>query len=571
MKIRQIGERKQTIIETILVNRGITDHNRFLNPNFEIHTNPYHIKNLAEGLQMFFAHIVANDEIGLLVDCDVDGYSSASIIYQYAKSLRRDVKIKYFLHDRKTHGLTKNIMEQIANTKIKLMVIPDAATNDKDQIQMLYAMGINVLIIDHHELEDKLPQFGTIINNQLDETNKHFVGAGMSWKFVQALDNQLNFDFAWKMVDLVAIGQIADVSDISDPEIRSLVMHGLNNISNPFIKQLLSEKFDLSRERVHAQDISFTVNPLINAVVRVGTIEEKETMFKAMNYIDPEIIYTVEKKKKNKDTGKFDKIQVDMNIVEYAVDICKKCKAKQDKIVKKTTERLESEIKNNGIAFGYLDEESAGLSGLIAGKLAQKLEKPTILVKKHDDLYLGSGRGNTKVLMDFKQWCNDSGVVNFAQGHANAFGIGIDLDKIDAFIEMTKTVDKNEQVFEVDLIVDKQVDLNLVGEVDDAKFIIGGKVSEPLFAYTNMTINKKLINQKNTTVNFYEGGMTFVNFGYGGDINEELKKFNGNTVVVDFVGTLGFNSWSGFKKPQMILREFKIKEVPPATIDTLVF
>jgi single-stranded-DNA-specific exonuclease len=571
VKIKQIGERRIDIVETILVNRGIVDRERFLNPNFDIHTNPYDIKNLTKGLETVFSHVVAKSEIGILVDCDVDGYSSASIMYQYLKSLRRDLNIHYFLHDRKTHGLTKAIMEQIANTGIKVLIIPDAGTNDKEQINMLYTMGIDVVVIDHHELEDELPTVGIIINNQLDDTNKNFVGAGMTWKFVQALDNQLNFDFAWKMVDLVAIGQIADVSDISEPEIRSLVTHGLKNINNPFIRAVLSENFDLSRDPIFPQDISFKLNPLINAVVRVGTMEEKEFIFKALNYIDGEKVYTVEKKKKNKVTGKFDKIQVDMNIVEYAVDICKKCKAKQDKIVKKTTERLTTEIINNGVAIGFLDEESAGLSGLIAGKLSQKFEKPVLLVKKNAELYVGSGRGNTKILNDFKQWCNDTGVFKFAQGHANAFGVGIELDKIDDVIEKTKTVEQQEQIFEVDLIVDKQVDLALVDEVDKAKFIIGGKVNEPLFAFTNINISKKLISQKATTLNFYEGGMSFVQFGFGGDISQQLKEISGDRVIVDFVGTLGYNTWSGINKPQMIIKEFVLKEVPPVTLENIEF
>lgn len=106
-------------------------------------------------------------------------------------------------------------------------------------------MGIDIIVLDHHEV-DKMPTHGILINNQLDEnksTNKNLVGAGMAYKFCQALDRILDTHYADDLLDLVAIGQIGDTSDISENEVRNLVFRGLEAINNPLVRVAVMDVF----------------------------------------------------------------------------------------------------------------------------------------------------------------------------------------------------------------------------------------------------------------------------------------------------------------------------------------
>lgn len=416
MKIKQIGNYNGDIIKTILENRNIEDVELFLHPKKQNELNSFNLYNMQQGAEVLLAHLLVNNNGVILVDPDADGFSSSSIIYQYIKKIKPDAKLNYLLHDTKAHGLTDKILDKIVNSPepFDYIIIPDAASNDEKAISKLYYMGMDVIIIDHHEVEN-VPKQGIIINNQLDsnmETNKNLVGAGMAYKFCQALDHILNTNFADDLLEFVAIGQVGDSSDISENEVRYLVFQGIKNINNPFIQVVLEDKLK-NQENVAPKDLSFSIIPLINAVVRVGTDEEKDYLFRALNSINADDTFVVTKKKKNKQTGKFDSFEVEQSFYEYVYDICKKVKSRQDNLVKKTMAELLTNIDNSGgIAIGVLQNSDQGsITGLVANKLVSKFQKPVILVHHVPGKYVGSGRGYVKVLPSLKDWCNETKLV----------------------------------------------------------------------------------------------------------------------------------------------------------------
>ena len=213
MNIKQIGEYNGNIVDTILKNRGIENRSLFLNPTDQDDTSALKFKNIDVGIEMFLAHIITNSKIGLVVDSDADGITSSSIMYQYIKKIKEDTEIIPFFHNSKAHGLTEEIMEKISSEpEIDLVIVPDAGSNDLENIKVLIGMDIDVLIIDHHEVE-KETEFGILINNQLEgniETNRNLVGAGMVLRFCEAVDSKLNYPKADNFYDLAAIGQIGD-------------------------------------------------------------------------------------------------------------------------------------------------------------------------------------------------------------------------------------------------------------------------------------------------------------------------------------------------------------------------
>jgi single-stranded-DNA-specific exonuclease len=584
MKIKQIGEYNGDIISTILRNRQIEDIDLFLNPTNDDELDSFKLHNMKQGAEVVLAHLLVNSHIAILVDPDADGFSSSSIIYQYLKKVNPNANLTYLLHDNKAHGLTEKILEQIAHSDIDLIIIPDAASNDDEQIQRLYHMGLDIVIIDHHEVE-KVPNFGILINNQLDcneETNKNLVGAGMAFKFCQALDKILSTNYAEELYDLVAIGQIGDASDISQNEVRYMVFRGLKNLSNPFIKVVLEDRFE-NLDKIAPKDLSFSIIPLINSVVRVGTIEEKELLFRALNGIDAEETFLVSKKKKNKETGKFETHEIYMNLYEYAYDVCKKVKSRQDSMVKKTMATIEQEIDNSGgIAIGILETSDEGsITGLVATKLASKLQKPVLLVHHVNGKYVGSGRGHEKTLPSLKDWCNETGLVEFAQGHANAFGISIFEENFEAFKQKAKDVKPQEFVYEVDLWLHGKVDKKAILDVEENKHLFGGKVHDPLFAFTGIKVNKQYIRQRGSMLTFFYNGVEFIMYGTPEGLFESLTYNFDSFITMDFVGRPSVNTWGGKATPQLVLldcerneeRENPVKDTQPekVTAETLVF
>jgi single-stranded-DNA-specific exonuclease len=554
MEIKQRGIFDGDIISTTLNNREIENMELFLNPELATESDPMELHNIQEGLDLIFTHLAQRSYIVILVDADADGFTSGAILYQYLKELGADVD--YIVHNGKAHGLTNNVMNEIFENVPDLIITPDSSSNDVEQIERLVDKDIDVLVIDHHHVSE-FTEKGVIINNQLCEvTNHRLVGAGMVYKFIKGMDNTLGGNYADKYLDLVAIGQIGDASDISNPEIKKLVFRGINNLQNKFLKVAVSQKLGFGK--FAPKDLSFNVIPLINAVARVGTLEERQILFEALCGIGQERVFEVEKKKKNKDTGKFDKITFRYNIFEYGFDVCTKVKARQDAIVKKMVTQLEkSVVDDSGVIIAFTeDSENPGVTGLVANKLMSKFDKPALLLNEQEETYTGSGRGHTKTMEDFRVWCENSELVEFAQGHDNAFGICIRKDKLDAFKEYARTVKKKEVVYEVDVLTDKP-NGDHCDDVDRNKQLFGGIVSEPLIGIVGLKVPKRFIQQKGSMLNIYSWGVTCVMFSAPEHLVEQIIKAD-DYVEFNMVGYYSINNWSGRRVQQLIIKDIEI-------------
>jgi single-stranded-DNA-specific exonuclease len=573
MKIVQIGNYRGDLISATLENRGITDTELYFNPTSEHDSDPKLLINVEEGVALYLDQLHLGTKTGLVVDADMDGYSSASLIYQYSKILREDIDITPFFHDGKSHGLTEHIMKQIYKSGIKFLIVPDAGSNDVEKIEELETNGIKVLVIDHHEV-DNFTDKGIIINNQLCEhTNKNLVGVGMVYKFLQFIDEE-GIGVLDQFLDLVAAGQIGDTSDISDPEIRNLVTLGLDNIQNKFFKAVIGTP-QLGR-KIAPKDLSFGIIPLINAVVRVGTLEERELIFDAMNNIGADRIFPVIKRKKDPVTKKFNQIPYDYTVYQQAADVAAKCKSRQAALVKKLVAVLEDTVDNNyGIAIGKVpsDIDPQGVIGLVANKLVGKYDKPCLLLnQKEKGKWTGSGRGHEKTLLDFRAWCDSTGLVEFAQGHANAFGIGITDENLPKLYEAAKTVEKNDATYEVDLITNK-ADPAHAELVDKNLRLFGGSVKEPFIGIVNLIIPKRFISMKGSTLNLWSYGVGLVQFGASANFFAKIMNYPEQNIPLDIVGFYGMNDWGGARKPQLIIKDIEIanNNIEDVTVENIIF
>lgn len=202
-------KKELSAIEWVFANRGILpeDIHHYLNTTEQDIINPRFLNNIAQGAKMFISHLLQGDKIFIQIDSDVDGYTSAAALINYANMLAPGLtqqNISYRIHNGKQHGL---ILDTIPED-VKLVVAPDSSSNDYEIHQALKNKGIDVLVLDHHEAE-KVSENACVINNQLcNYPNKNISGVGVVYKFCQYIDSFFSKEegYSDNLLDLVAVG-----------------------------------------------------------------------------------------------------------------------------------------------------------------------------------------------------------------------------------------------------------------------------------------------------------------------------------------------------------------------------
>src|SRR5699024_7646160 len=544
---------------------------------------PDNYKNLNYAAKEIVASIATNKNITVLIDSDADGFTSGAITYNVlsdiVESFEATSSISYLTHTTKAHGLTDEVMENIQQIDTDLLIIPDAASNDIDNLLTLDTANYSVIVIDHHNIEDEtyidMIENVTIVNNQRSdngEVNKHLTGAGMVYKLFEQVYNYIETSEdkltpLENYLDLVAIGQIGDASDLTNNEIRYLTFKGLNNIQNPFVKSVLELKNVNLDDKLSPTDMSFSIIPVINAVTRVGFKDDRNELFESFTINEDsnkEVI--LEKRKLNKQTRKYETVKFNVLDTEKRANDLTKIKTQQDKYVKNKMNELD---KNTDITKGiliYFDHnysEKESVSGLVATKLANKYERPCLVLSYNEekDVYFGSARGITKVLDSFKDWCNNLGIFNFAQGHDNAFGVEIPLANLPLLHSAIDKLETNkEHVYEVDKLYENDVDKNVVNLLIKNKDIVGGKVEQITLGYKDMVIPRKNIYIKNQTVTFNIGGCSFVSWGTSDSIIDALQTGFTDNVTVDMVCKPFESSFGGKKSNKLIIEDIEVDD-----------
>ena len=213
MRYKLIGVNDYLIdpIKTILNNRGITDIEKFLNLDESVVNDWRLLKNIEKAIDCLLTHIKAKSNIFVQVDSDADGYTSSAILINYLKSIFPNINIKWELQEGKEHGI---ILDKVPS-ETNLVIVPDSGSNQYEIHSALKKRGIDVIVLDHHECE-KESEDAIVVNNQLspEYPNKNFSGAGIVYKFCKAIDEHLGINKADHFLDLVAVGNIADIPAI---------------------------------------------------------------------------------------------------------------------------------------------------------------------------------------------------------------------------------------------------------------------------------------------------------------------------------------------------------------------
>ena len=555
-------------MQQILVNRGIDvkDIEHYLKTSDADMLNPDLLDNMAEGVKRLVSAIKNQEKMFLIVDCDADGFTASAALVNYIYKVFPSAMdlLSIQLHEGKEHGIEEKWLEEIVANEYKLVICPDASSNDYKQHKFLKDNGIDVLVLDHHDAEE-VSENAIIINNQLsDYPNKTLSGVGIVYKFCSKIDELMKIKEADTILDLVSLGMIADMMDMRNFETKHLIQKGLTRIENPFFKALVERQAYSIGETVTPIGVAFYIAPLINATIRVGTQNEKEVMFKAMlNHCAYDMIPSTKRGEKGKTE----------TIVTQAVRNATNVRNRQKKARDNGFEYVEQIIaannldKNKIIVVQVSEDLDKNLTGLIANQLMAKYQKPVLLVRETDEgLLQGSARGYDKSeLKDLKSFLLESGFMEYAEGHAAAMGVGIYKDKVNALVDYSNTVLANydfSACYDVDYeYMSNDFKAQDIIDIGSMKSLWGKGVDEAMVVIKGIKITSNNITlmsaNKNPTIKItLQNGTSLIKFGASQSEFESLKS-SGYTEI-DVIGTCAINEWQGMITPQILIKDYEV-------------
>lgn len=551
------------LVLQLLFNRGLDTQKKideFLNPDYthNLH-DPFLFKDMPKAVDRIWQAINNDEKIIVHGDYDADGVTGAAVLIKALKFLGgKNVEIFLPHREKDGYGLNTKNVEQFKKDNCQLIITVDCGISNAKEIALAKTLGIDVIVTDHHQPPPQLPITAiALINPKVIDEHYPFdqlAGVGCAFKLVQALLTKSNIDlkkreaFEKWLLDLVVIGTIADCSPVVN-ENRTLVKYGLvvlNKTHNIGLQQLLlSIGYDSNKTKFNTYNIGFQIAPRINAA---GRIDHANTAFKLL-------ISENEEEAKN--------IAIDLNNANYDRQ------KKTSDIFKQAKEQGLSQSADYIIVVNNNDWP-LGLVGLVAGKLVQEFNRPTIVIGSKEGEIAGSARSIpqfnlVEALREAAEYLSHFG------GHSQAAGFSlINENKLNDFKLKIKEIAKNKlQNLNLEPIVNIEAEINLTDInweffTELEKFEpFGEQNHEPLFLIKQVEISEvKLVGQENQHLKLKLKQKDKYLSAIGFCFNEDNDNTNWcqrlkNGDLLDVVTQITANEWNGNRELQLKLVDIK--------------
>ena len=468
----------------------ITDIKNFLEPTlFSFMPNPLIFNDMEKAGNRILKAIKNKEKIAIIGDYDVDGLTSAVLLKKYLKNFNIDVFT--YIPDRITEGYgpNKKAIDIIKSKKNTLLFMLDCGTNSHEIISYVNKNKIDLIIIDHHKSNEKHSDEIIIINPNtiFDDSGYNFLcTAGLVFIFLSYLEkivkkrniSEETPDNLTILLDLVALATVCDVVPLIDIN-RAFVYQGLKILSkrsNLGLK-ILSDESQLNK-KPDEEDLGFFFGPRINAGGRVGSSDIGEKLLSSNNEDNAEILA------KQLNTLNYQRKLIEENVYEESVK-----KILQDKKLKYKS------------LFIFNENWHEGVLGIVASRLKEKFNKPTIVLTKNKQIYKGSCRSIPGVDLGlFVLKSKEKKIIINGGGHQMAAGLSIkkeNLKLLSDFFE--KFVNNNKDIKEhnKDLFFDETISLNAINdnliETIDSIGPYGLGNPKPRFLFNNVKIIKPVL------------------------------------------------------------------------------
>lgn len=424
---------------------------------------------------------------------DCDGSMCAIQLKKYIERINPKCKMRYLIVEDKRHGFAP-VIDRVKDADFLIMA--DGGSSDYEYHKIVKDRGIDCLVIDHHHAE-KFSEDAVVINNQLSSISESLCGAGMVYKFLKEVDNVTGNNFSDGLEGYMAIGQVADMMDLSDLESSYYVQLGLDSDNIGLVNMIKEEK---RIEELCPVDIAFYISPLINCVHRTGTRKDKINLFKALCLEE-----------------------------DFDINIVRSVKKRQDRMVAEFLNEFDWDVQefDSLVILSVEDKDYiSGIGGLVANKLMSKFKKPTLVF--NEDTLKGSMRApyNEDDGIDFREILEGSSEIEWSRGHASASGVclkkGYDAEKLSKYI----SEHCSEKISQVDFIIDfKDLDRNMIEDICELDRFYGKGVESPSVLIKN--IPKDIIEFEMNRFTGYDidSGCHFVKFFAKQDDFKEINSY----------------------------------------------
>lgn len=537
------------VVAHLLVNRGITtveEGKAFLCNTLEDLLDPFALKGMPEAVEEISRVMNANGHIVVYGDYDVDGITATSLVYRCLTSLGANVS--YYIPERQSEGYGLNLeaLEGLIERGVDLVLTVDCGISSYDIVEAVKER-VAIIITDHHMAPPEVPQATAVINHkQVDCTyaDKNLSGAGVAFKFCQALWKTLKGELYMRDLDIVALGTVADVVPLVG-ENRILVREGLRKINespNLGIKALISVA-GLEDKQVTAGHIGFTLAPRLNAA---GRVTHATRAVELLVTESPELAREIAEELQETNT---ERQQIERAIFEEAHrSVLEQGTDAQDVIV----------VAGEGWHPGVI--------GIVASRLVEAFYKPTMVISIHD----GVGKGSCRSIDN----CNMYDMLKSAEdlllqfgGHHQAAGFSIQADRIDdlrraaaSYCQSHLKAEDYVPIVDIDGELEpSDVTVELIDQISTLEPYGMGN-STPIFSISDIAV------QNVYRIGFHKNHIKFILQGSDGPLDAILwqgaalfkEVFNDDRVRLAF--SLQKNEWNQKVFPQLMIQDISTLE-----------
>ena len=533
----------------------------YLKPSIkDLIPNPSTLKDMEKATERIFQAINKKEKIGIFGDYDVDGASSTALIGNYLKMIKQDFEI--YIPDRKSEGYGPSIkgFQNLLNKKTELIITVDCGTMSYEAINFAKQQKVDVIVLDHHQSEIKLPNAYSIINpNRVDDESElnYLCAAGVCFMTLVSLNsflrkknwfniNKIKEPNLLEYLDLVSLGTICDVVPLIGLN-RAIVKQGLKVIN---LKKNLGLKtlIDLCKieNQTSTYHLGYIIGPRINAGGRVGKCSHGANLL--LNN-DPKESFRIasELDQYNNDRKKIEKelLNIALNTVV-------------DKI-------------NDPVLILEGKNWHEGIIGIIASRIKDKFNKPTIIISFNNQIGKASARSvvgfdiGTAILSAIQE-----GILTKGGGHKMAGGFSIkkeNMEKFEKFIfkkfdNLIRNKIRNDNLYLDSIISHSALNYEFYKKIDKLSPFGSGN-PEPRFVLENLKVIRSTIvgNKHVKSILVAKDGSTIKSISFNSH-DADLGQFllNNKSDTFNIAGKLSLNEWKGEKNVEFIIDDISVNK-----------
>lgn len=538
------------IVANLLLRRDVTSvaaAKLFLRPDLtQLHT-PKKMKGMATAVTLITDAIAAGDKICIYGDFDCDGVTSTALLYETLMEMGADAYP--FIPNRFQHGygLNAGVIKELAEKKYRLIVTVDNGIANYSEIEAAKKLGVKVIVTDHHQPPPTLPAAEAIVNPRQPGCAypfKDLAGVGVAFKLAQALavksENQINIE---KKLDLVAIGTVADIVPLLG-ENRVLVTKGLELINTSPRPGIAALKLisGLRDDKVSSEQVSYLLAPRFNAAGRMSTARYGLKLLLTGDRLTAKSL-ALELNRYNQDR---------QNI--------------ENKVLLDAISRIEKDGLSNSSSIVLASATwHEGVSGIVASRLIERYNRPTILFTEKDGVLKGSGRSIPDVnIFAALSHCREL-LIGFG-GHQAAVGVRLKKENLARFTNYFNSV--LDEMFDIDELVDV-INVDAAVELDQLSDKILQEIEElepfgksnpmPKFVTSGVYLDEQRRLGKGENLRFLVRSDNHAFNTIGFRLNNIDKIFN-HKQTADIVYQLERDRWKGDNSLQLRLVDIKLND-----------